>query len=307
MNTTRSYSTRLAPLFALGALAAATACKPALPPEAETVFKEAQDSLRSDDYAMYPAGEKKLNELIEKYPDNVLVITWLAQMYLAWSDQLQMEQNTLTKMAAEYQKKAAAPGIAEADKIDAGKQVLDLNEMAKRKYNEMTEIKRKGFKLVEKAISMDTTSSEAQRAIADYYRIQGDKKKVEDALYYVEREKPNSAGMPFIRGAALLKENKFDEALPLFEEAIKRDANFMKAHYFKGLAQDGKGDKAGAKGTMEGILKISKNHPGAKVFLNLITLQELVAQQIKAAGEALPSEALAPATPAAAATPGKKK
>jgi predicted Zn-dependent protease len=156
--------------------------------------------------------------------------------------------------------------VAEKMKRDLG----NLEEKHKSKTAEAKEKLEKGFALSEELIKNAPASYLGYRVSADFYRLKGDKAKAEEQIKKIEELNPESAGLRFVRGAILLDfDGKPGDAVKEFEAAIQKDAAFVKAQYFIGLALDKSDDEPGAIKAMETVLMISPNHPDAKYYLNV--------------------------------------
>jgi tetratricopeptide (TPR) repeat protein len=157
------------------------------------------------------------------------------------------------------------------------------------KLTEMRENKDKGFKLAEQALRMNLTDPQAQRVIADYYRMNKKWKEAEDALEFVAKAKPRSAGLRFIRGMiAKDRDNDCKKAVELFQDALTVDDKFNKARFYLAVCTDELGDKEKAAGIMKMVLTQAANHPGAKAYLKY---SDVLADAKRAAAEAAATQA----------------
>lgn len=258
---------------------------PSLTPEEEKIFEEAQTALRTDDYDNYPAAEQKLLALLEKYPNHSPSISWLMQMYCAWGDVLKNEAEAIQKAGQAKVKelgdlkktiessKSKSTRAESQARFDAAKKELEkLNADGKTKDTEGTAKLNSAKEWAKKGSMVDSDDPQLQRAMADHSRISSKWPDVETRLKYVEKHKPDSAGLRFIKGAMLMeKDRKYDEAIALFEEALRIDPRFTKAQYFIGLAQDKKGAPEKAAEAMKRVLALSPKHQGATAYLQMMS------------------------------------
>ncbi|GAB4292621.1 MAG: hypothetical protein Kow0090_06600 [Myxococcota bacterium] len=270
---------------------------PSLSDEDKKVFQAASDALRTDDYKNYPDAERKLLQLAERYPNEPLVISWLAQLYLAWGDALGTEtgilepkvkeaNELLTKLTEEMgkTKEGKKRQALEAAFAETKKKYDEINALYEFRRSEAAKKKNDGFEWSKRGIKAKSAHYASYRAIADYYRITRSWDKAEEQLDYVGKARPESAGLRFIKGAIAMERDKnFDKAISWFKEALEKDPKFTKAKYYIGLAQDAKGDKEGAQKTMEEILKTSPSHPGAQVYLKMTTVLDIVKKSLEEA------------------------
>ncbi|MBI5494918.1 MAG: tetratricopeptide repeat protein [Deltaproteobacteria bacterium] len=275
----------------------------AMSAEEKAAFQEAQDVLRLDDYNRYGEGEKKLLAVLQKHPDHVEPTVWLIQLYCAWGEELDAEADTF-RMAAQSKLKEIGDlkKITETSKsksarekaktqYEAAKKELDELQNAANIRNKSSVEKLKAAKdWVKVASATDYSDAALHRAMADYGRITGKWGEAETQLQYVQKLKPDSAGLRFVKGViALQRDQKPDDAVALYDEALKIDPKFVKAKYFKGLALAKKGDNDKAAATMKEVLVESPGHTGAKAFLGLVgTLAQArkVAEEAAKAGTA---------------------
>lgn len=105
--------------------------------------------------------------------------------------------------------------------------------------------------------------------MADYYRVRKQREPMDKELAEVERLRPESNGLKFIRGAALAQfDGDYDSAIIHYYEALAEEPMFVKALYFVGLAYHECGRIYDAKRTMRQVLEKSPGHPGARIYLD---------------------------------------
>jgi tetratricopeptide (TPR) repeat protein len=261
---------------------------PSLTPEELKVFEEAQAALRTDDYEKYPAGEQKLLDLAQKYPNHVPSLAWLIQLYCAWGDVLKSEADTFQRAAQakarelqdlkktiEATKSKSTKEEAEKRFVAAKVELDDLNKAGKIKDLAGTQKLREAKTWANKASHVGGDDPQLQRAMADHARIGGKWPDVESRLTYVQKHKPSSAGYRFIKGAMLMeRDKKHDDAIALFEEALQVDPAFTKAAYYLALAWHLKGDKEKAVAAMKKVLEMSPGHQGAKTYMGVVPVME---------------------------------
>ncbi len=243
----------------------------------ENDYKKAMEYLRRDSFQDFEKGELSFLTLRFWNRDNVKIAGQLAQLYVAWTEQLKNEVDFLRMrlVASEMAKR-------EDDK-------KALYTLIDYRLAQLAEIEENARGLCNVLITYNASDYISHRVMADYYRIMGDRENMEQSLANVEAINPQSNGLIFIRGAAKMQfDRDYIGAIHLFDEAIKRDPKFIKALYFKGLSYSAMSSDKMAKAIMQEVMKMSPEHPGAKAFLSaeayIDSLQELNRSLIKYTG-----------------------
>ncbi len=233
-------------------------------------LEKAERLLRLDDYRQFQQAEINFITLRLKDRDNPILAGWLAQLYVAWTEQLRSEihflKRTLTaaEIGADVQKKAGVLALLDLRR----KELADADEGARSLGNVL--------------MTHNADTYIGHRAMADYYRIMGDHDKMEEELAKVRKLNPNSVGLRFVEGAGKARfEHDYPAAIRLFDQALAMDPMFLKALYFKGLAQDAMGERDAARATMLAVLAKSPNHPGAQTYLGLQEYLALLDQEAR--------------------------
>jgi tetratricopeptide (TPR) repeat protein len=245
----------------------------------------ARHMLKLDDFRKFENAELHFLMLRVKDRENVELAGWFAQLYVAWAEQLQSELNLLRiKLAAAAAKGDENERLAVWRLIDfRGAQLAEIRDSARLLCNVL--------------VTYYANDYISHRVMADYYRLMGDRSSMQAELEQVRRLNPDSVGLLFIEGAALAQFVKdYERAIAFYDQALKKDPEFVKALYFKGLAQYKLGCLDEARQTMSAVLAASPGHPGAKRFFSVDAyLSEVKAEAMtRLADEDLPALAQAP-------------
>ena len=327
-----------AAVILVGAAICIVGCAKKLNDADKKLLDQAAEIVKSDDKTKYPEAEKIYEDLKKRNPEVQDVTNWYAQMLLAWGDALQQEamfikakgealgeqvDKAQEEIDAQKGKRAnpkAPSAEQEAAKAEFDKQrgkLADIKKIFDKWQNDAAAVLNRAFTLIKDNVEAGPQNYMTARVLADYYRIKGVKPKALETLDIVAQENPNSTGLRFIKGAiAMTFDNKPDDAIKFYEEALKMDPKFTKAKYYLALAFDKKGDAAAAQKAMKEVLEMSPNHVGAKTYLQMtdyVTEGEKAIDRYKKAeqnaagdegGTAAPAPgAPAPAAPAAPAPP----
>ncbi len=220
-------------------------------------LQDAEKMLRLDDFRNFEEAEINFLTLRLYNRENTHIAGWLAQLYVAWAEQLQNEVNILRMRL----KRIKTTGSQK--EIEAAYHLMDY------RISQLNEVEDAAKGICNLLISYNSEAYISHRVMADYYRLMGDEKMMNQELEEVEKLNPDSNGLVFVRGAGLMRfHGKYMEALALFEKAIKKDPGFVKAVFYKGLVYSALGDSTKADEVMREVLKASPNHPGAKTFLS---------------------------------------
>ncbi len=233
-------------------------------------FEKAQTMLRLDDLREFQKAEVHFLTLRIKNRDDVQIAGWLNQLYIAWAEQLQSEIDLLRwKLAASYA----------ADNQSDLRAVFNLLDYRQAQWwDALNSARMLGNVLV----TYDDDSYIGHRSMADYYRVLGDREKMENELKAVEALNPDSNGLRFIRGAALAQfEKNYSEAIRYYDDALDHDPMFVKALYFKGLALHELQRSDEAVAVMTQVLEKSPKHPGARLYLSTERYVQDLAQEAR--------------------------
>lgn len=250
---------------------------------APKTVEDAQNIVRSDNTALFSRAETVFAEHIAKHPDDLVNLTWHAQLYLAWADSAAVTHKTLQSSTERLQAKldkllaqrssTAASDLATLDDEIAGIQALipitekvmqDLGRIAEEKL----EIgKEKSRVVLEK--SPDTY--EGFRLAADYYRLSSDWEQYEASLRQLQRRNPDSNGLLFLKGVVALQRDKdYQTAESYLGKAVANDPKFAKAQYYLALTLLNSRRFDEASEAMARTLEISPAHPFANAVRTYI-------------------------------------
>ncbi len=221
-------------------------------------LKTAERMLRLDDFREFEQAEVHFLMLRLKDRDDVHTAGWLAQLYVAWTEQLRSEIDLLRLklIAAEL-----------ADQQSERMNVLQLLDLRTNQLGEVTESARLLGGVI---VRYNPDTYIGHRVMADYYRVMGDREAMQKEIEEVKKLNPDSVGLLFIQGAALAGfDHDYKGAIQLYNQALEKDPMFIKALYFKGLAQEQRGEKDAAALTMQQVLEKSPKHPGATAYVAL--------------------------------------
>jgi tetratricopeptide (TPR) repeat protein len=262
----QSFPVRFALLligFAILAVSCTTAPEPkqestkSRVPDQEELLASAQHMLRMDDYRQFDKAEFRLIALRVWRTEDIVVAGWLAQLYVAWSEQLKNEISFLRL------KGAAAKYMNNPSDQKAMEMLIDYR-LAK-----LTEVDENARFLCNTLRTYYPTHYLSHRVMADYFRVMGDREKMEPHVAIVEQINPESTGLLFLKGAVLADFDKdYIQAVDYYDQALRKDPLFVKALYFKALAYHSMGRLEVAKELMEDVLTKSPSHPGAKAYLS---------------------------------------
>lgn len=223
----------------------------------ESTLDAAKRMLKLDDYHEFEKAEFRFIAVRIWRMADVEVAGWLAQLYVAWADQLKSEISFLRlqyKAACEYCKE------------DEQKSLKSLVDYRAAKLEEVEENARLLCNMLRAYYPNHYLT---HRVMADYFRIMGDHEKAEDRLLIVEDLNPGSVGLIFLKGAMMADFDKsYISAVAFYDKALERDPDFIKALYFKAMAYVKMGNDKLAKESMKEVLAKSPNHPGAKAYLS---------------------------------------
>lgn len=239
---------------------------------------QAKKMLYLDDFQQFQKSEMHFVALRLKHRDDTKIQGLLTQIYVAWSEQLKSEIEFLKWRLGSPE----SPGDEKFRKT-----IMVLIDY---KQNLAAGVDERARKLGDELITMNPDTYVGHRAMADYYRIIGDRKKMTLELAEVRKLNPKSNGMIFIEGAAKAQFDKdYDGAIATFDRAITNDPKFVKAIFQKGLALHNSRRYDEAKTVMKEVLEKSPAHPGA---LALVATDKYVKSLTKVAEKGLASTAI---------------
>lgn len=222
------------------------------------LLEKAKLMLRIDDYRYFEKAETDFLTLRFKNPDDAEVNGWLAQTYAAWGEQINHEMAMMLKqaMVSEAARKIKKIKALSAIMNHRRAQLFYVNESAKA--------------LAQSLIDAKPDNYIGYRVMADYYRIEGDRAKMNEYLTQVERLNPDSVGLLFVRGAEQAKFDKnYEGAVLIYDQVLDKDPMFVKALFFKALALKELGKAEEAKAAMDEVLKKSPKHPGVLAYRSM--------------------------------------
>ena len=208
----------------------------------------------------FEKAEEHFKVLIIANGQDEHVTGWLAQLYVAWAEQLRIEVNALEA----YLDSLGAEALEQTNGDAAC--IRDLVDQRRR---QMIRVLDNAATLGESLIQHRYDDYLCHRVMADYYRVQKQRKLMDKELAEVERLRPESNGLKFIRGAALAQfDGDYDSAIIYYYKALAEEPMFVKSLYFVGLAYHECGRIYDAKRTMHQVLEKSPGHPGARIYLD---------------------------------------
>lgn len=221
-------------------------------------FEKAKEALRLDDFRYFDKAEMHLLTLRLGQRENVQIAGWLAQLYVAWAEQLRSEIWMLRV------KLAAARARGEQKDRQAVFSLIDY------RINQLEEVEEGAQGMCNLLVTYNSDDYIGHRVLADYYRLMGDEKLMRREMEEVRRLNPKSVGLIFLEGAAkAFFEHDYQAAIIHYEQSLEKDQNFVKGRYFKGLAEHSLGQVESARLTMERVLEQSASHPGARGYLSM--------------------------------------
>ena len=240
-------------------------------------MREAQNMLRLDDFRQFETAELHFLTLRFRDREDVFVAGWLAQLYIAWAEQLRSEINLLRW-------KLTASEIAEKPEDKSAVFALIDYRMV-----QLKEVEESAHSLGNVLVIYNPDTYIGHRVMADYYRVMGDREKMEEQLMKVRKLNPDSVGLLFIQGAAKAQfDQDYEGAIAFYDQALERDPMFVKSLVYKGYALHELGREDEAKLVMQQVLQKSPKHPGAQAFLSaeayISSLSEEGRERLKAIG-----------------------
>jgi len=256
---------------------AATSDNSALSPvSTEELLASAKQMLRMDDFREFEKAEFRFLAVRLWRAQDAEIAGWLAQLYVAWVEQLKSEIDFLRL------KVAASKVARQKDDFNALMALIDYRLM------KLAEVEESARLLCNSMLTYFPEHYMSHRVMADYYRVMEDGEKAELKLATVEKLNPDSVGLLFITGALKMQvKQDYIGSIKYFDEALQKDPDFLKAQYFKGIAFHRMGRPDFAAQAMRKVLSQSPNHPGAKAYLAaeayIKTLTEEAKEQLKVA------------------------
>ena len=224
------------------------------------LWEQAKIMLRLDNHRGFQKGEEDFNTLRAQNPDDPKITGWLAQLYVAWAEAVKNDIEMLKR-------KIEASKAAKEMKDERSFFALIDTRLAKLAY-----LKGRAKSLGEELLSKHPENYIGHRVMADYYRLMNERDLMNAELEKVKSLNPDSVGLIFIQGAVKAQfEKDYNGAIALYDQALQRDPQFIKALFFKGLALDALDKKAEAHEVMELIRKKAGNHPGVQAYYSMET------------------------------------
>jgi tetratricopeptide (TPR) repeat protein len=235
---------------------------------ADDLLEQAQSMLKLDNYRRFDDAESSFLALRHENPKDPVVTGWLAQLYVAWAEQLQSEIDLLGE------KNEASHTASRPDDQEAIKALIE------RKTERRDHALESATALAKQLMIHNPDNYIGFRVMADYHRVSGAREQMDALLEKVAELNPDSNGLLFVRGAAKAQFDKdYDGAIELYDQAIANDPMFIKALYFKGLALHAKGEEQSAREVFSNVLSKSPDHPGSlsfaavKMYLSTLTTE----------------------------------
>jgi len=225
--------------------------------ENATQLQLAESMLRLDNFRDFDKAELEFLDLRLSNPDNPYIDGWLAQLYVAWAEQLRTEVHVL-----QWQLSAASTE-------NSRRKLLSIKNLLEYRLVQLEKVKQNAGQLCNALISYNQDNYISHRVMADYYRLMGDYNMMQFEMLAVERLNPESVGLLFLKGIAMasFKQN-YPAAIGFYNKALEKDPMFVKASYFKGLAYHAMKKHTRATNIMNAVLEKSPMHPGARLYLD---------------------------------------
>ncbi|MCK5690138.1 zinc-ribbon domain-containing protein [Myxococcota bacterium] len=165
---------------------------------------------------------------------------------------------------------------AKKDKSDEEK--ATTKELITQLREQASEHQKDAFKAAQRALELDPEGAAANRAMADFYRLDGALEKVGSLITKAQKADAQDLRITLLLGAqSLVSENGLDRAVRYFDQVLSRSddmqrARFLMAKTYYKLSKDGE-DKAFVEKSikaLETILKAESDHELAKLMLEII-------------------------------------
>ena len=192
--------------------------------------------LKSDQIALFPAGVA----WAAAYKDDVKAESLRAQIELAWGEALQILADVFVDASGQMKTALRSMEVRAA--------TGELNEKLQARYEKLKEVSAKsdlvaealtrlaaehvgaGARLAQDLIKKLPDDYVGYRVAADYYRLRSEWDVFDTMVAKIEAKNPDSNGLVFLRGAALLhRDQEPARAAELFRKALEKDPQFVRA------------------------------------------------------------------------------
>ncbi len=225
--------------------------------EASRVFEELRENARKDNPIEVLRSPKSLDDVLEilrrdqidLFADGIAfaqkesspqALVLEAQLELAWGESMVMvaqlleQQFTEVAMQSLQRRARVAMGQTGADESALMASLSERLQRAKRYSDAMWVLAplhiARGAKLTEKILQAMPDEYHGYRVAADYYRLRADWLNFDRMVDQVNKRKPDSTGLAFLLGVALVdRYGQRDAGQLKLEEALKSDPKFAKA------------------------------------------------------------------------------
>ncbi len=290
-----------------------------LGPSKETLahLQDARISLNLNTPDSLADAEQALNKLVEQDAELYPALAMLAEVHTSRADLLAVKVTGAEKTQGNLDKKLKelSKQLEEKEDAELRKQAETLQQQLQRANqqvqtfsSEISSELQRAFSFGERAHQLAPDSLEANRALADYYRLGMDATKAND---YLERAEKNAADDPiclYIKGAMFATDDSLlANALQSFKLAIIGDPTLIKAKFQLALLYLNQNKPEEARPILEEILQQNPQHLASQEQLDRLNELEKAkqaeekAQEEKAAAEK--PKAQPKATPRAPAEP----
>jgi tetratricopeptide (TPR) repeat protein len=214
-----------------------------------------------------PEAFAELNRAIELDPQRVESYLSLARFYALTKD--------LTTAEATFQRAISVNGASALAHYEYGKFLVQSNrlELAETEFL--------------KAVQVDGNSREARFVLASFYLVNKRFDRAEDAykaLAELDKDKPEGRS---VLGDFYSAIGRLDEAIAIYKEVVAKSPDYIQGHYRLAEILMNRGDIAGAKNEIDGILKNDAKDRQAIILRARIEMQSGAPADLKVAIEDL--------------------
>ncbi|MFO0676277.1 MAG: hypothetical protein U0169_07075 [Polyangiaceae bacterium] len=219
--------------------------------------------LNLDQIDLFAAGVKFAKA--DKSPRGIALA---AQIELSWGENLRLLAHAADEVSAELREErramqqAVATGKGSADQKE---QLAALDTFIRNEEGLLDAASalapvhiQEGVRMAEVLVRKAPTDYEGYRVLADYYRMVGDWNAFDVAVKDVERLRPESVGLKFVKAVALAERDQdFDGANKLLAEALAKNPKFARAQVQVFVIASGLSKKREA---LQALKAINPNH-----------------------------------------------
>jgi predicted Zn finger-like uncharacterized protein len=218
-------------------------------------------------------AKKKYEDAIKINKEFTLAFAGLAEIYSTWSQYLLDEINVLSANVEELNQK---------NTLSQGSESLTvLKTQLKKMQQDLAEKLKQAQIFAEDALVLNPNSSEAHRAIADFFRITGNLKAAKKHFEKAKKIKPNDLELLYVRAMIYLaEENKKQKGYLLLKKIIKQDPKLLRARYRLAFLEFTKGNKTQAITHLKKNLLINPEHKWSQNLIQRIKEKQKLASVV---------------------------